>query len=305
MGLSLGGDQGFSSSFFSAAAGASAARTVSLAARGADRDTERAWTALPEKADLRAPETVGATRAAHCAEMIAAIMLALLSRCRACWLGAGIARAATPIDAFQPAGERARSEGVGRVKSPLVSVTNQRRAFTVRFREPDSIRMIRFRENRTIRACWCWAPEAWRAARRMFPIPVRIRPSRPSRAAVEYSAARHTKCAPRPRVPRARRRRAPRGVRAARALALSGRPRLDARTPPAPSRDGTRARPLSVGVAPLSRRWPRPATGGVVTTGGGRRTGSSWTRSCAGCARRPRGAPPWAWTTAEGARASP
>lgn len=153
LGLSLGGVQGFSSSFFSALAGASAARTVSLAARGADRDTERAWTALPEKADLRAPETVGATRAAHCAEMIAAIMLALLSRCRACWLGARIARAATPIDAFQPAFERARSEGVGRVKSPLVSVTNQRRAFIVRFDEPKLIRMIRIKENRTIQVC--------------------------------------------------------------------------------------------------------------------------------------------------------
>lgn len=266
----MGGDQGFSSSFFSALAGASAARTVSLAARGADRDTERAWTALPEKADLRAPETVGATRAAHCAEMIAAIMLALLSRCRACWLGAGIARAATPIDAFQPPCERARSEGVGRVKSPLVSVTNQRRAFIVRFGEPDSIRMIRFRENRSIRACWAPRSVA-RGAPKVFVSgahPPIVRRER------RVACARHTQCAPRPRVPRARRRRAPRGVRAARARALAGRSRLDGRTPPAPSRDGTRARPLSVGVAPCSHRWPRPSTGGVVTTGGGRRTGS-------------------------------
>ena len=42
-------------------------------------------TALPENADLRAPETfiTGATRAAHCAWIIAAIMLALLDGERA------------------------------------------------------------------------------------------------------------------------------------------------------------------------------------------------------------------------------
>jgi hypothetical protein len=47
---------------------------------------------LPENADLRAPETfiTGATRAAHCAWIIAAIMLALLDGERA-WMGAGIA----------------------------------------------------------------------------------------------------------------------------------------------------------------------------------------------------------------------
>jgi hypothetical protein len=40
---------------------------------------------LPENADLRAPETniTGATRAAHCAWIIAAIMLALLDGERA------------------------------------------------------------------------------------------------------------------------------------------------------------------------------------------------------------------------------
>ena len=42
LGLSLGGDQGFSSSFFSAFAGASAARTTSFAARGVARDTDLA-----------------------------------------------------------------------------------------------------------------------------------------------------------------------------------------------------------------------------------------------------------------------
>jgi hypothetical protein len=49
---------------------------------------------LPENADLRAPETfiTGATRAAHCAWIIAAIMLALLDGERA-WMGAGIAAA--------------------------------------------------------------------------------------------------------------------------------------------------------------------------------------------------------------------
>ena len=92
LGLSLGGDQGFSSSFFSVFAGASAARTTSFAARGVVRDTDLDETALPENADLRAPETfiTGATRAAHCAWIIAAIMLALLDGERA-WMGAGIA----------------------------------------------------------------------------------------------------------------------------------------------------------------------------------------------------------------------
>ena len=79
LGLSLGGDQG-ASSFFSSAffAGASAARGVA-------RDTDLDETALPENADLRAPETfiTGATRAAHCAWIIAAIMLALLDGERA------------------------------------------------------------------------------------------------------------------------------------------------------------------------------------------------------------------------------
>ena len=85
LGLSLGGDQGFSS-FFAASffAGASAANTPKRAARGAARETERAWTDLPEKADLRAVVALeGATRAAHCAEMMAAIMRAPGLRCRA------------------------------------------------------------------------------------------------------------------------------------------------------------------------------------------------------------------------------
>ena len=85
LGLSLGGDQGASSFFSSAFAVASAARTTSFAARGVARDTDLDETALPENADLRAPETdiTGATRAAHCAWIIAAIMLALLDGERA------------------------------------------------------------------------------------------------------------------------------------------------------------------------------------------------------------------------------
>ena len=81
LGLSLGGDQGFSSAFSALAGAASAARTVrDTRARGA-MDTERELMALPEKDDLRAPATfiAGATRAVDIVKD--AIMLATLLGC--------------------------------------------------------------------------------------------------------------------------------------------------------------------------------------------------------------------------------